>query len=160
MTNHNLCDSCETVAHCLKNGCVPKVPIVSNDPGIYEFWARHKELQHGRELKLAMAEANDQRLESLAELQAQQEPLAWIEMVVANLVREGVNKHKARELAQHFYTSPPAQQECRYNQGQVCHVCDPILPAQRKPLTDEQIGQDPIFRAGVRFAEAAHGIKP
>jgi len=32
-------------------------------------------------------------------------------------------------------------------------------PAQRKPLTDEKIGQDPIFRAGVRFAEAAHGIK-
>jgi hypothetical protein len=30
--------------------------------------------------------------------------------------------------------------------------------AQRKPLTDEQIGNDPIFRAGVRFAEAAHGI--
>ncbi len=32
-------------------------------------------------------------------------------------------------------------------------------PPARKPLTDEQIGQDPIFRAGVRFAEAAHGIK-
>jgi hypothetical protein len=33
-----------------------------------------------------------------------------MEMVVANLVREGVNKHKARELTQHFYTSPqPAQ---------------------------------------------------
>ena len=31
-------------------------------------------------------------------------------------------------------------------------------PAQRKPLTDEEIGSDPIFRAGVRFAEAAHGI--
>lgn len=39
-----------------------------------------------------------------------------------------------------LYTTPPAAQ-------------------QRKPLTDEQIGQDPIFRAGVRFAEAAHGIK-
>ena len=35
-----------------------------------------------------------------------QEPVAWMEMVVANLVREGVNKHKARELAQHFYTPP------------------------------------------------------
>jgi len=39
-----------------------------------------------------------------------QEPVAWMEMVVANLVREGVNKHKARELAQHFYTTPPAAQ--------------------------------------------------
>jgi hypothetical protein len=31
-------------------------------------------------------------------------------MVTANLVREGVNKHKARELAEHFYTTPPAAQ--------------------------------------------------
>ena len=38
---------------------------------------------------------------------AQQAPVAWMEMVVANLVREGLNKHRARELAQHFYTSPP-----------------------------------------------------
>ena len=37
-----------------------------------------------------------------AEQPAQQGPVAWMEMVVANLVREGVNKHKARELAQHF----------------------------------------------------------
>ena len=41
---------------------------------------------------------------------AQQEPVAWMEMVVANLVREGVNKHNARELAEHFYTAPPAAQ--------------------------------------------------
>jgi hypothetical protein len=32
----------------------------------------------------------------------------------------------------------------------------PARPAA--PLTDEQIGNDPIFRAGVRFAEAAHKI--
>lgn len=31
--------------------------------------------------------------------------------------------------------------------------------SKRKALPDEQIGQDPIFRAGVRFAEAAHYIK-
>ena len=30
------------------------------------------------------------------------EPTPWREMVVATLVREGVNKHKARELADHF----------------------------------------------------------
>jgi hypothetical protein len=30
-------------------------------------------------------------------------PASWMEMVTANLVREGVNKHKARELAEHFY---------------------------------------------------------
>jgi hypothetical protein len=31
-------------------------------------------------------------------------PASWVEMVTANLVREGVNKHKARELAEHFYS--------------------------------------------------------
>jgi hypothetical protein len=30
-------------------------------------------------------------------------PASWMEMVTANLVREGINKHKARELAEHFY---------------------------------------------------------
>jgi hypothetical protein len=28
----------------------------------------------------------------------------WMDMVVANLVRNGVNKHRAKELAHHFYT--------------------------------------------------------
>ena len=56
-----------------------------------------------------MSEACESLREALAEQPAQQEPVAWMEMVVANLVREGVNKHRARELAQHFYTSPPAQ---------------------------------------------------
>tara|TARA_R110000868_G_scaffold89545_3_gene249224 strand:+ start:218 stop:574 length:357 start_codon:yes stop_codon:yes gene_type:complete len=47
--------------------------------------------------------------EALAEQPAQQEPVAWMEMVVANLVREGVNKHKARELADHFVGLTNAQ---------------------------------------------------
>jgi hypothetical protein len=36
--------------------------------------------------------------------QPEQAPVAWMEMVVANLVRLGVVKHKAKELAYHFYT--------------------------------------------------------
>lgn len=41
-----------------------------------------------------------------------QEPVAWMEMVVANLVRNGINKHMARELAHHFYTytAPPKRE--------------------------------------------------
>ena len=31
-----------------------------------------------------------------------QEPTPWRDMVVVSLVREGINKHKARELADHF----------------------------------------------------------
>jgi hypothetical protein len=44
------------------------------------------------------------RKEAVRATVAQQEPIKWMEMVVANLVREGVNKHKARELAEHFYS--------------------------------------------------------
>ena len=45
-----------------------------------------------------------------------QEPVAMRDAIVVNLVREGINKHRARELADHFIglafivlTSPPAQ---------------------------------------------------
>jgi hypothetical protein len=31
-------------------------------------------------------------------------PVEWMEMVTANLVREGIQKHKARDLAEHFYS--------------------------------------------------------
>ena len=48
--------------------------------------------------------------EALAE-QPAQEPAPLRDVMVANLVREGINKHRARELADHFVglTSPPAQ---------------------------------------------------
>ena len=32
----------------------------------------------------------------------EQEPSQWRDMVVVTLVREGINKHRARELADHF----------------------------------------------------------
>jgi len=37
---------------------------------------------------------------------AQPEPTPWREMVVVSLVREGIDKHKARELADHFAAQP------------------------------------------------------
>ena len=40
-----------------------------------------------------------------------QEPTPWRDMVVVSLVREGINKHRARELADHFATQPPPVQE-------------------------------------------------
>ena len=43
---------------------------------------------------------SDALREALA--QPEQEPSQWREMVVVTLVREGINKHKARELADHF----------------------------------------------------------
>jgi len=34
--------------------------------------------------------------------QPEQEPIQWRDMVVVTLVREGIDKHRARELADHF----------------------------------------------------------
>jgi len=52
--------------------------------------------------------------------QPKQEPSQWRDMVVVNLVREGINKHKARELADHFATAAqPEQVEC----PRCGHVC-------------------------------------
>ena len=41
--------------------------------------------------------------------QPEQEPTPWRDMIVATLVRKGVNKHKARELADHFAAQRPWQ---------------------------------------------------
>ena len=35
-----------------------------------------------------------------------QEPTPWRDMIVVTLVREGINKHRARELADHFAAQP------------------------------------------------------
>jgi len=50
-----------------------------------------------------------QELVARVEAQPEQEPSQWRDMVVVNLVREGINKHKARELADHFATPLAAQ---------------------------------------------------
>ena len=47
-----------------------------------------------------LMEAHDVLREALA--QPEQEPTPWRDMVVVTLMREGINKHKARELADHF----------------------------------------------------------
>lgn len=67
--------------------------------------------------------------------QPEQEPSQWRDMVVVNLVREGINKHKARELADHFAAQPEQQaepvkpagqlQECLYGRGQVLWFAKP-----------------------------------
>jgi len=46
----------------------------------------------------------------LMEYESEQEPVALqMDVIVVNLVREGINKHRARELAEHFikHTTPP-----------------------------------------------------
>jgi hypothetical protein len=91
--------------------------------------------------------------------QPEQEPSQWRDMVVVSLVREGINKHRARELADHFATPLAAAQPeqepvaCRfchsekgcwawqcYDCGEVDDVQKPTPPAAQRPwqgLTDE-----------------------
>jgi len=58
-----------------------------------------------------VAEILSAEVERLREALAQpeQEPTQWRDMVVVSLVREGIDKHRARELADHFATPPAAQ---------------------------------------------------
>jgi len=84
------------------------------------------------------------------EQQPADEPVALrMDVIVVNLVREGINKHRARELAEHF----------------IKHT---TTPPQRKPLTDDEITLIIADCASshqhtdihlARAIEQAHGIK-
>lgn len=104
---------------------------------------------------------------------AQQEPGA---VIVANLVREGINKHRARELADHFIglTPPPHKLPTPPGQAPIADTCfaegwnaccdaffgglpppEPLIVTvtqevltQRKPLTNAEM-DDCLRRAGV-----------
>ena len=39
MTHHNICDECETVAHCSNHGCIPKVPAPVQEPVAHQIIA-------------------------------------------------------------------------------------------------------------------------
>ena len=71
--------------------------------------------------------------EALAQpAQPEQEPTPWRDMIVVTLVREGINKHRARELADHFAAKPEQQAEpcigkdprCPCQDGDACHYKD------------------------------------
>ena len=57
-------------------------------------------------LKTALAQ--EHAMHELARLgqEIEQEPTPWRDMVVVSLVREGIDKHRARELADHFAAQP------------------------------------------------------
>ena len=114
---------------------------------------------------------------------------SMMDIIVGNLVREGINKHRARELAEHFikHTSPPkskpwvglTQQDINiaFDDTQEGGGFDDFARAieaklreknaqPSKPLTDEQIIEmyneprsDAEMLEFARAIEAAHGIK-
>jgi hypothetical protein len=100
-------------------------------------------------------------------------PTSWMDMVTANLVREGVNKHKARELAEHFYTTPPAAQpavpltdEKKYRlleHGEKIEKGDTVMGDDTVtwyPLAGWEVGLQwgGHFMMPMRREKAAHGI--
>ena len=67
-----------------------------------------------------------------------QEPTPWRDMVVVSLVREGVNKHKARELADHFATQPlPVQEPVAWGACVSGRVFVGALPEHVRKLTED-----------------------
>jgi hypothetical protein len=82
-------------------------------------------------------------------------PSSWVETVAVNLVREGINKHKARELAAHFHGlahQPAAQrQPLTIAELRKCFLATNTT----EPLAEGWPGLERFARA----IEAAHGIK-
>jgi hypothetical protein len=82
---------------------------------------------------LRTALAQEHALHDLARLgqEIEQEPSQWRDMVVVSLVREGIDKHKARELADHFAITPtPAE----YAQGYAEGFNDACKKPEQKPV--------------------------
>ena len=73
---------------------------------------------------------------ALAQPQQQAEPTPWRDMVVVSLVREGIDKHKARELADHFAAQRPWQ-----------GLTEQDMPSGEDPMFDHQ-----YFLAGMVYA--------
>ena len=73
------------------------------------------------------------QVSEFAQAQEQQaEPSQWRDMVVVSLVREGINKHRARELADHF----AAQQQAEPVSMRMPKVGDKVIC-----LEDESFGE-------------------
>jgi len=83
--------------------------------------------------------------EQTALAQPEQEPTQWRDMIVVSLVREGIDKHRARELADHFTAQPeqkPMHPELRKMWEDYFDKCFRTQPEQEPVawiLTDENI---------------------
>jgi hypothetical protein len=73
-------------------------------------------------------------------LEQQAEPTPWRDMIVVTLVREGINKHRARELADHFAAQPePTCPECKAAVLYECVACSsnnypPAAKQEQEPV--------------------------
>ena len=159
-----ICDEFETVAHCMKNGCVPKQSAQLDLP---DFIAGALGVSRGTAydmMREALAEES-----SGTEQPAQQAPVAWqVEMFIAGEWAPLGNPQRSKTKAEALASNPALPKE---HQRLFPVYTSP--PAQRKPLTDEQImaigkelglkcrlgGNPNIDFDYARAIEAAHGIK-
>lgn len=80
-------------------------------------------------------------------VQEQAEPTPWRDMVVVSLVREGIDKHKARELADHF-AAPPQREPLTEAEAM------DLLPTNHNHMTRTE-----SLMWVLRATERAHNIK-
>ena len=100
---------------------------------------------------------------------AQQEPTPWRDMIVASLVREGIDKHRARELADHFAAQPEQEPcigkdpRCPCNDGDACHFKD-CGDTKALPVPVAQLEQKPVAfyhpHKGFYWAKPTHISAP
>jgi hypothetical protein len=81
--------------------------------------------------------------------QPEQEPTPWRDMVVVSLVREGINKHRARELADHF-AAQPEQEPVAWMYQCTADTSGPVLLRHKTNWADSGSGlwkETPLYTA-------------
>jgi hypothetical protein len=120
---------------------------------MYIHYTQNRHVNDGiTALRTALAQEHAMHELSRLGQEIEQEPSQWRDMVVVSLVREGIDKHRARELADHFAAQPEQKVACRfchsqkgcwawqcYDCGEIDDVQKPTPPAAQPPPEWEAI---------------------
>ena len=113
-----ICDECETVAHCMKNGCVPKHQALERmAENARELGLDYEQYKNAIEVSVIFHEG--QRMFAVLKQPAQQEPVAWIvEDQSGERLEWASDAHSCHGVPTFpLYTSPPtlslAQRQAR-----------------------------------------------
>ena len=145
------------------------VTLENVNPSLVCEMAHHpKKDQHGIGQKCPLEIRHLETITAIKEVLAQpvqpvQEPTPWRDMIVVTLVREGINKHKARELADHFAAQPVQEPvgevvevnndgfKCEFSQllaiGTKLYIAPPAPQRPWVALTEQDMpsGKNPMF---------------